>query len=62
MGIEGDRLASIIRASLQFRNIVNAGPELKAISDKAVEALLRVAKTSKLNERRVGKFGIRIDS
>ncbi len=58
METEGDELSRIVNGSLTFRNIGNAGSELKAISQRAVDALVRIGKVSKLNERRLMKYKI----
>jgi hypothetical protein len=58
--LEGEELSRIVHGSLTFRNLGNAAPELRAISERAVEALVRIARTSKLNEMRVKKFKIGI--
>jgi hypothetical protein len=60
MSLEGEQLLKIVHGSLTFRNLGNASPQLKAISERAVEALVRIAKASKLNEMRVKKFKIGI--
>lgn len=60
MATEGDELLRLVHGSLTFRNIGNAGPELKGISNRAVEALVRIGKQSKLNARRLAKFKINV--
>ncbi|MEH2087549.1 hypothetical protein [Nostoc sp.] len=56
----GDHLSSWIDVCLQFDRIVNASEKLKTISKNATESLVRIGKQSRLNARRVSKFGIRL--
>ena len=56
--LRGDQLTSVVQGALQFRKIVNATPEQKAISAKAVEALKRIAESSALNKLRMKQFGL----
>lgn len=54
----GDNLQGIIRAALEFERIGGIEPELKEVSVKAKQALVRIGKESALNYRRVRKYGI----
>ena len=58
----GKHLGSWIEVCLQFKRIRNAGDEEKAISTRATEALARIGQQSRLNARRVSKFGVDIKS
>lgn len=55
-------LAAYIDTCLQFERFSNASERKKRIAAKATEALKRIAMESKLNEMRVRKFGIHIES
>ncbi|WP_414571177.1 hypothetical protein [Nostoc sp. CCY 9925] len=57
----GDHLSGLVDACLQFAQIDNASDEQKMISNKTIEALVKIGKQSSLNARRVAKFGIRIE-
>jgi hypothetical protein len=54
----GDNLSGVIRAALQFERIGGIEPELRDVSLKAKEALVRIGKENPLNYRRVKKYGI----
>ena len=56
--LRGNELISIVQGALEFRKIVNATPEQKAITAKAIEALKRIADDSALNKFRMKKFGL----
>jgi hypothetical protein len=56
--LRGDELISVVQGALEFRKIVNATPEQKAITAKAIEALKRIADDSALNKFRMKKFGL----
>ncbi|MEH2249478.1 hypothetical protein [Nostoc sp.] len=56
----GDHLSSWVDVCLQFARIVNASEKQKMISNNATEALVRIGRQSRLNARRVSKYGIRI--
>ncbi|MBD9356383.1 P-loop NTPase family protein [Methylomonas albis] len=51
-----------IEPCLKFGQCLNPGDHELEITNKAKEALLMIAKESKLNELRVKKFGIKIDA
>lgn len=56
---EGRDLGRLVRACLQFETVGGATPEMKAIAEKAKEALARIGKESKVNARRVRQFGVK---
>ena len=57
----GDKLRKLISNSLQFDAIGNASEPMKEISRKAKEALKRIGQESRINARRVAKYGIHIE-
>ena len=56
----GNKLSSCVETVLQFGRFQNASDIDKLISENATQALKRIASESKLNARRVQKFGIKI--
>jgi hypothetical protein len=54
-------LSRVIRASLSFGQLVNADAELRAISARAREALIRIGNESRINRLRVRKYGIEVE-
>lgn len=59
---KGRHLGKWVNACLKFGRFTNASDRDKKIAEKATEALLRIAKESKINARRVAKFGIKTDN
>ncbi len=57
----GDELHAAITAALKFEKYGNATNEMLAISQNARGALLRIAKESRLNARRVQKYGVEME-
>lgn len=53
-----DDLSRIVRTSLSFGRIANADADIKMITEIANEALVRIGRESRLNRRRVMKFGV----
>jgi hypothetical protein len=53
----GDRLRTLIYASLQFDRFSDTSDPKRAISQRAKEALLRIGQESPLNGLRVARFG-----
>lgn len=59
---KGSDFSRIIRASTQFENITGASADMmKGISAKAKEALIRIGGESRINRRRVRKYGVESD-
>ncbi|QGX61452.1 hypothetical protein [Alteromonas mediterranea] len=56
----GSHLASYVTRCLKFGQYANANDQQKEISKKATEALQRIASESKINQRRVSKFGVEV--
>lgn len=56
----GDQLHAAVSASLQFSRIVNATPEMQAITNNAKTALTRIGAESPVNAQRVQKYGIQV--
>lgn len=56
----GESLRLLVYGLTYFRNVGSSDPRLKSISDKAIEALQRIGKESKINRLRVEKLGIEI--
>ncbi len=59
---KGKELRKLINAWLQFGRFGNATSEMKEISMRAKEALIRIAKESPINARRVKPYGVEVDS
>jgi hypothetical protein len=59
---KGKELRKLINACLQFGRFGNATSEMKEISMRAKEALIRIAKESPINARRVKPYGVEVDS
>ena len=57
----GRHLSVWVNACLKFGRFANASERDKQIARKATEALQRIARESRLNARRVAKYGVRID-
>lgn len=58
---KGIDLNAYIETCLQFGKFSNATDQQKAISEKAINALKKIAAENKLNELRVAKYGIKIN-
>jgi hypothetical protein len=58
---KGDDLGRVVRTCLQFEQINGTSDEERSISAKAKEALLRIGKESRINRRRVKKFGMQVE-
>lgn len=56
----GENLSLYVEKALQFGRISNASNTHKQIAEKATQALKKIASESKLNAKRVQKFGIKI--
>ncbi len=56
----GGNLSLYVEKVLQFGRFENSSDIQKQIAEKATQALKKIASESKLNERRVQKFGIKI--
>lgn len=54
----GSNLTSIITTSLKFSRITGSNEKMKSITSKVKGALEKIAKESKLNELRMGKFNL----
>jgi hypothetical protein len=61
-GNKGKDLRKLINACLQFDRFGNATPEMKEVSKRAKDALIRIAKESPINARRVKPYGVEVDS
>jgi len=59
---QGRKLGLWVNACLKFGRFTNPSEQYKQIASKAIDALLRIAGESKINARRVAKFGIKIDN
>ena len=59
---KGRHLSPWVNTCLKFGRFSNSSDQHKQIAGKATEALLRIAGESKINARRVAKFGIKIDN
>jgi hypothetical protein len=57
----GTELRKLLDACLQFDRIGNATSEMKEVSRRAKDALIRIGRESKINARRVRRYGIEID-
>lgn len=57
---KGRHLGSWVNTCLKFGRFTNATDRDKRIAGKATEALLKIANESKINTRRVAKFGIKV--
>jgi hypothetical protein len=58
----GEEFAKLIEACLQFDRIGGLDEQTKQIPRLAKEALLRIGKESRLNARRVRKYGVKVPS
>ena len=58
--VSGENLHSIMYAIFDFEKLVNASVDMKEISRRAREALMLVGRESRINARRVSKYGIEI--
>ena len=58
---EGRHLSSFVTTCLKFGQFSNASDQQKEISNRATEALRKIASESEINKRRVKKFGVDID-
>ena len=61
-GSKGKALRKLINACLQFERFGNATPEMREVSKRAKDALIRIAKESKINAIRLKPYGIEVDS
>ncbi len=61
-GSKGKTLRTLINACLQFERFGDATPEMREVSKRAKDALIRIAKESPINASRVKPYGIEIDS
>lgn len=59
---KGQHLSSYIRTCLKFGQFGGASDQMKEITNRATEALKRIASESELNKRRVRKFGVEPDA
>ncbi len=59
--LRGRQLSLIVRAAVQLDRVVNADPDMLAVSRKAKEALRTLASQSDINRLRAEKFGVKID-
>lgn len=57
----GSDLPRLVRASLSFARIVNADDDMRAIATSAKAALIRIGNESRINKRRVQKFGVKVE-
>lgn len=57
---KSENLAAYVNACLQFGRYSNASDRQNKITERATEALLRIAQESEINRRRVRKFGIEL--
>ncbi len=58
---KGQQLAQYVDLCLKFRHLSGTTESQELISSKAVEALERIGRESKLNASRVRRFGIKVD-
>jgi hypothetical protein len=58
---DAENLSKLINNSLQFDRIGNASETMKEISKRARKALKRIAQESRINARRMAKYGIRLE-
>lgn len=56
----GGDLRRMIRGGLMFQNVVNADPDMQAVTRYAVEALERIGQESAINRRRVQQRGVAV--
>jgi hypothetical protein len=61
-GSKGQELRRLIKACLQFDQFGNASSQMKEVSNRAREALTRIANESAINARRLRPLGIQVDS
>jgi hypothetical protein len=59
---QGEHLTHYVDTVIKFGRFFNASEQQRKIADNATQALRTIAKESPINERRVRKFGIQIDS
>jgi hypothetical protein len=59
--LEGDRMYRVIEGALQFLRIQGIPEDTKAISNKAIEALKRIGRENRLNKKRVGSYGVKVE-
>lgn len=60
--IKGEHLKYYVTRCLEFGQYPNSSDQKKQIANNATQALQKIAQESKLNQLRVKKFGIKIDS
>jgi hypothetical protein len=58
---DAESLSKLINNGLQFARIENATEPMKEISKRAKEALRRIAQESRINARRMAKYGITLE-
>ncbi len=59
---KGQHLSSYIRTCIKFGQFGGASDQMKEISNRATEALKKIASENELNRRRVKKFGVELDA
>lgn len=58
---EGGELRRLLANATRFQRIVNPSDEMSQITAKTMRALERIGKESRLNARRVRRFGVKVD-
>jgi hypothetical protein len=58
----GDDMRAVIGAGLGYKRISNASPDMQTIVRATIKALKRIGTESKLNEIRIKKHGVSLDS
>jgi hypothetical protein len=59
---EGEELRRLLANATRFRRIVNPSVEMSRITQKTMTALEQIGAESRLNERRVRRFGAKVDA
>ncbi|WP_057462409.1 P-loop NTPase fold protein [Pseudovibrio sp. POLY-S9] len=60
-GSEGEELRKLLANATSFRRIVNSTDEMSRVTQKTISALEQIGKASRINARRVRRFGVKID-
>lgn len=60
-GLRGDDLRSAVKGGLTFLNISGADERMPSIGRMVEAALRRIGKESRMNAKRVGNFGVRVE-
>ncbi|WP_320179177.1 hypothetical protein [Roseovarius pacificus] len=60
-GSEGEELRELLANATSFRRIVNPSDEMSRVTEKTTGALEQIGKESRINARRVRRFGIKVD-